>query len=188
MEEQSILKDIVEGKLYAFEMIFKQYYKPLVAYSRTILKDHQEAEDVVQQVFITIWNKKNELLNVTSFRSYLYRSVYNASLNRIKQVGIRQQYAKEFSLNAKEAFEERSDQKELEIQIENAMRRLPEQCGKIFRMSRFEQLKYKEIADTLGLSVKTVENQMGKALKLMRESLADYLPVLIFFIANYLEQ
>ncbi|MNE62777.1 RNA polymerase sigma factor [compost metagenome] len=75
---------------------------------------------------------------------------------------------------------------ELNERIQLAVENMPEQCGRIFKMSRFEQLRYQEIADQLGLSVKTVENQMGKALKIVREELKDYLPLLILFFSQIL--
>jgi RNA polymerase sigma-70 factor (ECF subfamily) len=182
VEDSSILKLLSEGDTDTFEMLFNTYYKPLVAYSNTILKDQDEAEDIVQQVFITVWNKKQDLGNVQSLKSYLYRSVYNSSLNRIKQLSVRQEYAKDYVLSHSMGTEAVGRQQELQQRIEMAMEQLPEQCGKIFRMSRFEQLKYQEIADKMGLSIKTVENQMGKALKLMREHLKEYLPLFILFI------
>lgn len=188
LEESGILKLIQEGDLNAFEMIFKKYYKPLVAYSGTILKSQDEAEDIVQQVFVTVWNKRQELGIIQSIKSYLYRSVYNSSLNRIKQVKVRQQYAKEYVLSNVNNYESNHRHNELQQQIEQALDELPEQCGNIFRMSRFEQLKYQEIADKMGLSVKTIENQMGKALKLMREKLKDYLPLLILFFAQQIDK
>lgn len=188
MEESNIVKRTREGDLDAFEMIFKQYYKPLVAYSNTILKSPDEAEDIVQQLFVGLWDKKNELGSIQSLKSYLYRSVYNASLNRVKQLKVRLEYARDYVSVNSDSVESPGRQAELQQRIETALNTLPEQCGRIFRMSRFEQLKYQQIADQLGISIKTVENQMGKALKLMREQLKEYLPVLILFFANYLDQ
>jgi len=169
-------------------MVFKTYYKGLVTYSASILKSTEEAEDLVQQLFFNLWAKKEELGVHSSLKAYLYRAVYNTSLNRIKQQNTRSLYVKESLATASVA--ETSvplQQKELQQQIDRALGSLPEQCGVIFKMSRFEQLKYQEIADKLGLSVKTVENQMGKALKLMREQLKDHLPALaILLILNSL--
>jgi RNA polymerase sigma-70 factor (ECF subfamily) len=76
--------------------------------------------------------------------------------------------------------------KELEVKILEALKLLPEQCRTIFQLSRFENLKYREIADQLGLSVKTVENQMGKALRIMRSRLAEYLPVIIAIVLSFI--
>lgn len=167
-------------------MVFNQYYQPLVQYGNTFMKDLDEAEDLVQQVFVSVWEKRETTEIHTSLRALLYKAVHNACLNRIKQQKVRRDFAQaEFMTQTQESASDPVQEKELQQKIEDAVNLLPEQCAKIFRMSRYEQLKYQEIADELGLSVKTVENQMGKALKLMRERLKDYLPVLILFFAMY---
>jgi RNA polymerase sigma-70 factor, ECF subfamily len=166
----------------AFEMLFNQYYKPLVNYSFTLLKDTGEAEDIVQQVYINVWQKRDELDIHTSPRAFLYKSVYNASLNRIKQNNVRNAYAADAKVTAPIADEaDTVVAKELKQKIDFAIEQLPEQCGKIFKMSRYGNLKYQEIANELGISVKTVENQMGKALKTLRVTLKEYMPLLILF-------
>lgn len=166
----------------AFEMLFNQYYKPLVNYSFTLLKDTGEAEDIVQQVYINVWQKRDELDIHTSPRAFLYKSVYNASLNRIKQNAVRASYSADAKQTA--AVADTADAvvaKELKQKIDVAIDQLPEQCGKIFKMSRYGNLKYQEIANELGISIKTVENQMGKALKTLRITLKEYMPLLILF-------
>ncbi len=168
-------------------MVFRDYYKPLVRYGNTFLKDSDEAEDIVQQVFVSLWEKRTQLDIHTSIRAVLYKSVQNACLNKIKHLKVRSIYADE--LKATSAYADSSDSvqvNELHERIQLAMESMPEQCGRIFKMSRFEQLRYQEIADQLGLSVKTIENQMGKALKIVREELKDYLPLLILFFIQAL--
>ncbi len=166
------------GDLKAFEMIFRRYYKALVRYANTIVKDMDEAEDIVQQVFINLWEKAGVMEVQVSLRSVLYRSVHNAALNRLKKQVVHSGYVKEM-MGQEMAVAEITYHKELQQQISEALDQLPEQCARIFKMSRFDNLKYKEIAEALNLSVKTVENQMGKALKIMREELKHYLPVFI---------
>ena len=137
----------------------------------------------MQQVFIAVWEKRKVMEIHTSFRAMLYKAVYNSCLNRIKHNEVRRNYAKEIKLNSNSFFSQDDiQQKELQEKINNAINQLPEQCGKIFKMSRFEYLKYQEIADKMGLSVKTVENQMGKALKLLRENMKDYLVLFIIVL------
>lgn len=185
MESEEILAEkIRKGDAEAYEHVFKTWYAPLCRYGWTILKDKEEAEDVVQQVFISLWEKRETLEVKVSLKSLLYKYVYNAGLNRVQQKKVRSNYAKEaqvVQLNYTEA-EKKLEEKELSNKIEKSIDGLPEQCAKIFRMSRFQHLKYQEIADQMGLSVKTVENQMGKALKLLRENLKEYLPFVLFFI------
>ncbi|TSJ45081.1 RNA polymerase sigma-70 factor [Fluviicola chungangensis] len=168
-------------------MVFRDYYKPLVRYGNTFLKDSDEAEDVVQQVFVSLWEKRTEWEVHTSIRAVLYKAVQNACLNKLKHLKVRHAYAED--LKAATIPGEVSDPvqvNELNERIQQALESMPEQCGRIFKMSRFEQLRYQEIADQLGLSVKTVENQMGKALKIVREELKDYLPLLILFFSQTL--
>lgn len=168
-------------------MVFRDYYKPLVRYGNTFLKDSDDAEDIVQQVFVSLWEKRDQLDIQTSIRAVLYKSVQNACLNKIKHLKVRTIYADEMKATA--VYEDSSDfvqAAELNERIQQAMESMPEQCGRIFKMSRFEQLRYQEIADQLGLSVKTIENQMGKALKIVREELKDYLPLLILFFSQIL--
>lgn len=183
-ESDKILK-IREGDIGSFEQVFHSHCKELVRYANTILKNTDEAEDIVQQLFVNLWQKRESLQVNTSIRSYLYRAVHNNCLNRIQQLSVQQTYTaylgyagEQHSAPASAAVQ----QKEVEKAIEEAMEKLPEQCRKIFKLSRQEGMKYQQIADELNLSVKTVENQMGKALKHMREQLKDYLPGVILFL------
>ncbi len=174
-----------EGDIHVFELIFNSYYKSLVNYANTLLNDADEAEDIVQQAYIMLWEKRSALEIHTSLRAFLYKSVYNASLNKIKQQKVRSAYAKGVQVNNNiGVHHEQLVEKELQKRIDEAIDLLPEQCSKIFKMSRFEQMKYHEIAGQLGLSIKTIENQMGKALKILREQIKEYLPILIICLTK----
>lgn len=186
MINEHIIERFKTGDKTAFELIFHEYYKPLVIYVTTILKSRDEAEDIVQQVFVTVWEKKEQLEIHTSLKAFLYRAVYNAAMNKLKQYAVREHYAGEIRSNAGFAqTDDRLQQKELQHKLDEAINDLPEQCARIFKMSRYDQLKYQQIADALDLSVKTVENQMGRALKLLREKLKDYLPLLLLILSHY---
>jgi RNA polymerase sigma-70 factor (ECF subfamily) len=179
--------ELKEGDVTAFEMFFKTYYQPLCNYAYTFIQDRDEAEEIVQSAFLSVWEKKDSLDIKTSLKSYLYTMVRNTSLNVIKHEKIKQKYVGEAL-----AIDERSHEgvaqavlsSELEERIHLAMEVLPEQCRLVFKLSRFEELKYAEIAAQLQISVKTVENHMGKALKIMREQLKDYLPVVLIVLLN----
>jgi RNA polymerase sigma-70 factor (ECF subfamily) len=189
LPEQELLNGLKRHEITAYEMIFKSYYQPLCNYAYSYLQDHDEAEEVVQSTFLSIWEKKDSLEIRSSLKSYLYAMVRNASLNMIKHQKIKQRYAGEELELGKDSEESVSNQVaslELEKRIEVALSYLPEQCRLIFKLSRFEELKYAEIADQLNISVKTVENQMGKALRIMREQLKDYLPLLIILFNGFL--
>lgn len=173
----------VKSNVRSYEALFHAYYSPLVKYATSILKDIDDAEDIVQQTFITFWEKYTESEIHTSERALLYKAVQNACLNKLKHQKVRMAFAKESSFQSeKHTVVEDLEASELQQKIDGAIAEMPEQCGKIFKMSRFEQLKYQEIADQLGLSIKTIENQMGKALRIVRENLKDYLLVFILFL------
>lgn len=182
LSEQEIVGAIREGNERIFEETFRKYYQSLCNYANSILKEMDEAEEVVQNLFLSIWEKRIDLEISISLKSYLYRAVHNHCLNRIKHLKVReeyQQYAVNFYDASYESVSQTVMKNELEIKIEEAIRKLPEQCRLIFQMSRFEELKYHEIAEQLEISPKTVENQIGKALKILRVELAEYLPLII---------
>lgn len=172
----------------SFEHLFKTHFKALHAYAIAILRDDDAAEEVVQNMFLKFWEKR-ELLNIqTSVKAYLYKCVYHDSLNLLKHEKIKTKYQDfaSYTMNShNEPASSKVETTELAYQIGLALNELPEQCRTIFQMSRFEELKYREIADQLGLSVKTIENQMGKALKIMRLKLADFLSLILLGLMYY---
>jgi RNA polymerase sigma-70 factor (family 1) len=191
LSDSDIVNAIRQGQESAFEQMFRTYYERLCRYADTLLKDADEAEEMVQTVFLTIWEKRADLEITLSLKAYLYRAVHNHCLNRIKHYGVREthrEYSLFFQADGYDSVTEAIQASELEERIERAVSKLPEQCQVVFRMSRFEELKYQEIADQLGLSVKTIENQIGKALRIMRQELADYLPVIIMLVSRLFDE
>ncbi|WP_207425240.1 RNA polymerase sigma-70 factor [Pedobacter sp. SYSU D00535] len=171
----------------AFERLFKEHFKALHAYANMMLKDEEQAEEIVQQVFLKLWERREQLNIQISIKAYLYKSVHNDCLNYFQQNKTRAKYedyaSRSGSAEAGSAAK-KLELKELEGRIADALDELPQQCRTIFQMSRFEELKYKEIAEQLGISIKTVENQMGKALKILRVKLAEFLPLVMLWLSN----
>ena len=167
-----------------FELLFRSNYSPLCAYANGFLKDTDASEEVVQEVMFKIWTNRKSLQINTSVKSYLFRAVRNGCLNVIKHRNIREEY-KSFRETENEpawnSYEDSMIISELEIKIRDSIDHLPMERRKVFIMSRYDGLTYQQIAEKLNLSVKTVENQMGKALKTLREELSEYLPWLILF-------
>jgi RNA polymerase sigma-70 factor, ECF subfamily len=185
LENEAIGTLLAQRDEIAFEQVFKTHFKRLHAYAFTILRDEVEAEEIVQQVFFKLWERNENLSLSGSVSSYLYRAVHNESLNYIKHQKVRSNHQLHVAYSMKNEVEHPAKKVmagELEKKIHTALNELPEQCRTIFQMSRFDELKYREIADKLGISVKTVENQMGKALKLLREKLVDFLIFILLFI------
>ncbi|WP_394353873.1 RNA polymerase sigma-70 factor [Spirosoma taeanense] len=185
--EQDVLSAIRQGNEQAFEAVFRQHYASLCRYARQFLPDADEAEEEVQIMFLALWEKRDGLFITTSLKSYLFRAVHNRCLNRIKHLAVRDEH-REHTLYAGETTAESPIHTllgdELADRLQAAIQKLPEQCRLAFTLSRFEELKYGEIADQLGISIKTVENQIGKALRLLRTELSDYLPILFIWLLN----
>ena len=183
--EKEALIAIQQGDEQSFERLFRTFYTRLCAYARGMLTDLDEAEEIVQTLFCRLWEQRATLEVTTSVQAYLFRAVRNACLNQIKKVQIRDAYKamnlEEINQNP-ELQPDHATADDLRERIERAIAELPEQCRLIFKMSRFEELKYREIADSLGISIKTVENQMGKALKVLRFKLADFLTIIMLFL------
>jgi RNA polymerase sigma-70 factor (ECF subfamily) len=178
----TLIELIKEGNRAAFEKMFRLFYKVLRAYAYTFIKDNEGAEEIIQNVFCKIWEKRHQLKAEGSLQSYLYRAVHNESLTWLKHQKTKDSYKVYYTNTAHEGSDETTNKvlaAELDRHIQLAVSGLPEQCRVIFQMSRFEQLKYQQIADLLKISVKTVENQMGKALKILRLKLAEFLPMII---------
>jgi RNA polymerase sigma-70 factor (ECF subfamily) len=185
LSDNQIFAAIREGDERVFEQVFRKHYASLCAYGRGIVHDPDDAEEIVQMVFVNVWEKRTEIEITQSLKSYLYRAVHNHCLNRLKHQKVReehQQYAVYYQDASYESVSQAVYKNELEAQLAKAIELLPEQCRVIFKLSRFEELRYQEIADQLGLSIKTVENQIGKALKILRTELADFLAMLILIV------
>ena len=161
-----------------FEGVFREHYGALCQYACNMLRDRDDAEEEVQALFLAFWERRETILISTSLKAYLYRSVHNRCLNRIKHLSIRDEHRQHVTYVGEASTLSPMDAlagQELGERIEVAMKQLPEQCRRVFYLSRFEELRYGEIAERLGISAKTVENQIGKALRILRLELADFL-------------
>lgn len=175
-----------------FEEVFRSLYQPLHAYAFQLLRDTDAAENVVQDVFLKLWEKADTLLLQDGVKPYLYRSVHNACINQFRKGKVAQtyvQYATHQHNPHSQAAAEKVQAGELTERIQSALEKLPPQCREIFGLSRFGHLSYGEIASTLQLSIKTIEAQMGKALRIMRRELAEFLPItLVVFLEWMIKQ
>jgi RNA polymerase sigma-70 factor (ECF subfamily) len=176
IRDSEIIRRIRQGDTGQFELLFRSSYVSLVRYARTLIKDQDSAEEIVQDLFFRIWKDKEKIKIESSLNGYLFRSVHNRCLHYIEHNRVVERHAQEMSYHQTENQESPSDilhYKELQARIASILERLPERCGQIFCMSRFEGLKYAEIAEKLSVSVKTVEANMGRALKEFRKELTE---------------
>lgn len=174
MADRDIIRRIRKGDIGQFEFLFRSSYASLVNYTKTILKDTDTAEEIVQDLFYVLWRDRKKLKITTSVKGYLFRAVYNKSMHYIEHRKVVQEHVKKTKTNISIDMNDPVEilkYKELHEKIAVLIAKLPERCARIFCMNRFEGLKYAEIADELSISVKTVEANMGKALKKFRNEL-----------------
>ena len=166
-----------KGDKKAFEELFHFYYPGLCTYAESLVKSPEQAEEIVQEVFFNVWKNRLELNILVSWQRYLYRSVFNQSmmqLRRLKREGRMDDQVEAKMTSSTGNPSEMLEASELNAILVYTLQGLPERTSIIFKMNRFEGLKYKEIANQLGISIKTVEANMGKALKALRISLDEF--------------
>lgn len=169
-----------------FEVLFKNHHRELVNLAFNLLRDKDAAKDVVQEVFLKLWKNKDSLEFGTQIHHYLFRATAHTAMNalRFQKKIVRMDDAPVVDTLMASEHRHEIAYTELEIKVRDAIDRLPPKCRAIYMMSRHEGLKYQEIADTLELSLKTVENQMGIALEKLRQDLKPFLtPDLLMLIA-----
>jgi RNA polymerase sigma-70 factor (ECF subfamily) len=165
-----------------FEKLFKEsfdkFFDGLHRYAFTLLKDSDKASDAVQSIFTKWWEMQTQLENQDAAKAYLYTAIYRHCLNVIRHEKIKsvhsESYTREHSVHPN-VFINPGSYEELDHQVQSAIESLPSQCQLIFKKSRLEEKRYVEIAEEMNLSIKTIESQMGKALKILRKKLQDYI-------------
>lgn len=168
-------KVLRDDDYHAFEQLFHVGFNPLRSFCKKLVHVNEVAEELVSEVFFKIWNNRKAIVIASSPKSYLYTAVRNISFDHLRK-------EKRYSLTNLESVlavpcdyfdpQKRSEFSELQESVDRAIAKLPKQCRLVFQMSREQGLRYSEIAERLNLSVKTIETQMGRALKSLRKSLA----------------
>lgn len=165
--------------------IFSEHYQCLCFYANKYVKDMDDVKDIVQEIFVKIWENNVDFQNTTALRAYLYTTVYNACMNHIKRANIHDKHHDKIRLETSE-IEQQSymvDRIENEIMWEllSTIEQLPEECRKVFKLSYLEGKDIKEVADILEISTHTVKSQRARAKKLLQEKLKDLFPLLVYF-------
>jgi RNA polymerase sigma-70 factor (ECF subfamily) len=178
LNDKLAIRKIAEGDIHAFEMFFRKYYEGLCRWAFQYLKDRDSSEEIVQDLFYHIWRDRVELRIQVSAKSYLYKAVSNNCKMLLKKQSRRRAIESEISDQFPREPHQSSDTletSEIREVVQRTLEELPERPATIFRMSRYEGMKYREIAEKLSISIKTVEANMGKALEMFRKNLQEYI-------------
>lgn len=188
MNKEDFIAAIRNGDEKAFKSMFYAHYTDLCNYAFSFLNDAGKSEELVQDLFCFIWEKREELDVKSSFEAYLTRAVRNRSFNVIRHERVVLKHRNDF-IHANQSYEDSGnhDLALLKDKVENCLRTLPELSQRIFSLSRDEGKSYQEIAEILGVSVKTVEAHISKCLKLLREELKDFLVPLCLLLLEFYE-
>jgi RNA polymerase sigma-70 factor (ECF subfamily) len=182
LEESFLKQGLAEKNKVVFDFVFQYYYSGLCAYAESIIKDDSAVEDLVQELFVTIWIKSNQLKITGSLKNYLFSSVKNRCFDFLKHQKVKSKSVRFLKYDGETNHETPDNwlvESELRERIDECLDKLPPRCQEIFRLSRFDGLKNQEIADQLGLSKRTVELQISNALKILRIDLQAFLPVFL---------
>ena len=171
----------------AFRILFYDFFAPLCVFAHRYLEEMETCEDIVQETFYRIWKNRKDLDIQISARNFLITSVRNACLDLIRKQEIEKRWIeKRLEEDTEEEYEDLYTTQELELLLNQALDKLPEQVASTFRMNRFGGKTYMEIAEEKQISVKTVEAYMTRALKFLRIELKDYLPILLILYPHWL--
>lgn len=178
MDDREVLARLRRGDEAAFEAVFRTWYAPLVRLATGLLREQAVAEEIAQDVMLELWRRRESLTPDGSAQAYLFQATRNRALNHVRHTRVRQRgepYARGPSASAP-AGPAALVEEEIGVALQTALGEMPERTRRVFELSRIQGLRYAEIAETLGISVKTVEAQMGRALRALRERLAPWLP------------
>jgi RNA polymerase sigma-70 factor, ECF subfamily len=184
-QENDLLPQIRQGSIGAFEKLYFDMQPRLFAFSRKFIDDSESARDIVQEIFFEFWENRQTTIIKTSVNAYLFRTLHNKCMNYIRDMKVHEKYTNYIDIKLKEAelvfFDHDQESyksiffKEIQDIFQTSVDSLPESCREVFQLSRVEGLSCKEIANKLNISVRTVENQIYKALKILKVNLKDYL-------------
>lgn len=188
IKEKKLVCDLMEGDCEAFDQLFRNYNKRIYYFSKSIIKSHEEAKDIVQDVFLKIWKNRASIDARFSFKSYLFTISYNIIVDTMRKRVTEQKFRDELIINAlneESVINEELEFKELNESYHKAVSELPPKRQQIYKLQRFESLSYQEIADKLDISVNTVRNHMTQAIRFLREKLGENTVLSLLFIVLF---
>ena len=176
--DAELVRRIRAGDERALEVVFRSHYSGMASFVQRFVRSSDLAEELVQDVFLKLWSKREQLAEIETLRTYLFRAARNTALNYLRRVKLERRWAEEQGTESEPpatfAADDETVEQEVAAAVKQAIDRLPPRCREIFLMSRDGGLTYAEIARSLDISVKTVETQMGRALKSLRASLHHF--------------
>lgn len=184
IEEGRLVQRMIDGDQTAFELLFRYYYPGLVIFASNIIVNRDEAEEIVQDFFVRLWENRATIKTGNTIKSYLFTSVKNRSINYLKSNQVKQHVVDELKKQMETEMRYNPDiyvDTELQQRLKKAFEKLPPRTAEIFTLSRFKGFTNDEIAEDLGLSKRTVETQVSNALKILRKELKAYTTLLLFF-------
>jgi len=181
-EEQYLLEELRRGNKAAFTLLFRKYYKDLVLFGGNFLHDKGICEDIVQDLFVKLWTHPEKMEIDTSFKSFMLKSVQNSCIDHLRHKKVvleHESYSALFDYDDNMDTENYVLYSDLKDSLDEALTRLPGECRQAFQMNRFDGLKYKEIAEQLNVSERTIEVRIGKAIGLLRQYLKAFFVAVI---------
>ena len=179
-----LVEHLRKGHEDAFAYLMDTYHKKLCVYAKSLCRDVYLAEDIVQNIFLSVWERRQKLKDIYSIQSYLYQSVYNEFINQHRKktslITLEKEYIK--TLNTILEIEDTSELTRLIALVKHEIQELPPKCKEVFIMGKQEGLTYAEIAEHLGVSFRTVENQMSKAFTIIRLKVGEKLNTILFLM------
>lgn len=185
--DEKLMKEIKADNMFAFDMLYKKYSKRLYKFSFSILKSQEESENIVQDVFLHLWENRNKIEKDSSIQYYIFTIAYNSSISIIRKKALESQfieYLKSIQDLSQESVNVEIEYNELTKKLDDIINHLPDRQREVYLLHKKEGLKYQEIAERLNISVNTIENHMSRALKTIREKLGSYsiVAILIWYL------
>jgi RNA polymerase sigma-70 factor (family 1) len=183
--DEDLLRLLKEGELSAFDTLFNRYQKKAYRMALYRLREKEAAEEVVQELFVNIWVKRDKIVINQTFASYLFTALKYTILNYMRHESVRDKYIAYMEKDLSELDDSTQEQifaHDFEVNLDGAIKELPDQCAKVFTMRHKEQFSVKEIAESLSISPNTVKNHLSKAQKLLRLQLKEFLTILILLL------
>ena len=182
------MKEVKAGNMLAFDTLYRKYSRRLYKFSYSILKSTQEAENIIQDVFLNLWLNREKIEKSSSVKYYVFAIAYNSAISIIRKKAKEIQfieYVKTLQDMKEEPVDLQFEYKELDERVSAIINSLPVRQKEVYQLHRIEGLKYSEIAERMNISINTIENHMSRALKTIRKKLANYsLPVILFCFLN----